>query len=93
MFCEQNTVKGEDPKELFKDPDVVTVEGDYYTQRVPHLVLEPDVGYAFYDEEGYLAIYSKSVGVYMTRDQIAEGLGLDAEKIRLVHAVQHQGYV
>jgi len=84
VFCEQNTVKGEDPKELFKDPDVVTVEGDYYTQRVPHLVLEPDVGYAFYDEEGYLAIYSKSVGVYMTRDQIAEGLGLDAEKIRLV---------
>ncbi|MCI1726155.1 MAG: molybdopterin-dependent oxidoreductase [Lachnospiraceae bacterium] len=84
IFCEQDTVKGADPKELFKDPDVVTVTGDYYTQRVPHLVLEPDVGYAYFDEDGLLTIHSKSVGIYMTRDQIAEGLGLDAEKIRIV---------
>ena len=84
VFCEQDTVKGKDPAELFKDPDVVTVEGDYYTQRVPHLVLEPDVGYAYYNENGLLTIHSKSVGIYMTRDQIAEGLGLAPEKICII---------
>ena len=84
VFCEQNTVKGEDPEALFEEPDIVTVEGDYYTQRVPHLVLEPDVGYAYYDEEGRLTIHSKSVGIYMTRDQIAEGLGLEPAQIRVI---------
>ncbi len=84
IYCEQDTIKGDDPKELFKSEDVVTVKADYYTQRVPHLVLEPDVGYAYYDENGLLTIHSKTVNVYLTRDQIAEGLGLEAEKIRIV---------
>lgn len=84
IYCEQDTVKGEEPRELFKNPDVVTVERDYYTQRVPHLVLEPDVGYAYYDEDGLLTIHSKTVNVFLTRDQIAEGLGLEAEQIRIV---------
>lgn len=50
----------------------------------PHLVLEPDVGYAYYDENGLLTIHTKSVNVYLHRDMICEGLGLPAEQIRLV---------
>ncbi|MDL2253488.1 molybdopterin-dependent oxidoreductase [Ruminococcaceae bacterium OttesenSCG-928-I18] len=84
MYSEQPSIKGEDPRELFKDPDVVVVEQDYYTQRVPHLILEPDVGYAYYDEDGLLTIHSKSVNIYLHRDMIAEGLGLKPEEMRLI---------
>lgn len=51
---------------------------------MPHLVLEPDVGYAYYDDNGLLTIHSKSVGIYMTRDQIADAIGLAPEKIRII---------
>ena len=83
VFCEQDTIKGEDPLPLLEKADVV-IDADYYTQRVPHLVLEPDVGYAYYDENGLLTIHTKSVNVYLHRDMICEGLGLPAEQIRLV---------
>ena len=84
IFYEQNIIKGEDPEETFKRPDVVTVEADYYTQRQPHLVLEPDVAYAYYDEEGRVTIHSKSVGVYMHRWMIMEGVGLEEDQIRII---------
>ncbi len=83
VFCEQPTIKGEDPVPLLEKADVV-IKADYYTQRQPHLVLEPDVGYAYYDENGLLTIHSKSVHIYLHRDMICEGLGLDKEQIRLI---------
>lgn len=83
IFFEQNIIKGEDPDPIFERADVV-IERDYYTQRQPHLVLEPDVGYAYYDEEGRVTIHSKSVGVYMHRLMIAEGIGLPEEQIRVI---------
>ena len=83
IFFEQNIIKGEDPEPIFAAADVV-IERDYYTQRQPHLVLEPDAGYAYYDEEGRVTIHSKSVGVYMHRLMIAEGIGLEEDQIRLI---------
>lgn len=83
VFFEQDIIKGEDPAPLFEKAKLV-LEREYYTQRQPHLVLEPDVGYAYYDEEGRLTIHTKSVGVYMHRLMIAAGLGLEEEQIRLI---------
>lgn len=83
IYFEQNIIKGEDPDPIFAKADVV-VEGEYYTQRQPHLVLEPDVGYAYYDEEGRVTIHSKSVGVYMHRAMIAGGIGLEEDQIRII---------
>ena len=30
------------------------VEDDYYLQRQPHLTIEPDVGFAYFDDDGRL---------------------------------------
>ncbi len=46
--------------------------------------MEPDVGYAYYDEEGRVTIHSKSVGVYMHRAMIAGGIGLEEDQIRII---------
>ncbi len=47
--------------------------------------IEPDVGFAYYDEEGRLTIHSKSIGIHLHHAMIAPpGLGVEPDKLRLV---------
>lgn len=55
-----------------------------FCSRQPHLALEPDVGLAYYDEEGRVTVHSKSIGVYLHHAMIVEGLGLKPEELRLI---------
>jgi aldehyde oxidoreductase len=83
VYFEQGVVKGEDTGPIMKSADVV-IEGSYYTQRQPHLTIEPDMGCAYYDDEGRLTIHSKSIALYLHAMMIADGLGIDASQIRMV---------
>ncbi len=76
--------KGEETKPIFEKPDVVWQEGNYYTQRQPHLPIEPDVGFAYMDEDGKLFVHSKSIGIHLHLYMIAPGLGVEPENIALV---------
>ena len=84
IYFEQGVVKGDDTKSIMEDPDVVTVEVDTYCSRQPHLVLEPDCGCAYYDEEGRLTIHSKSIALHLHHAMICPGLGIEPDKLRLV---------
>ena len=83
VFFEQPIVKGPDQADIFRTAEVV-LEREYYSQRQPHLALEPDVGYAYLDEGGRVTIHSKSVALYAHRLMIAAGLGLEEDQLRLV---------
>lgn len=83
VYFEQGVVKGEDTKPLMGSAAYV-VEDSFYTQRQPHLTIEPDMGFAYYDEEGRLTIHSKSIALYLHAMMIADGLGLQASQIRMV---------
>ncbi|MGC8494823.1 MAG: molybdopterin-dependent aldehyde oxidoreductase [Syntrophobacteraceae bacterium] len=83
VYFEQKIQKGEDTKPLM-DSAAFVVEDDFYLQRQPHLTIEPDVGFAYFDEEGRLTIHSKSIGIHLHRDMIAPGLGIESEKLRIV---------
>jgi aldehyde oxidoreductase len=83
IYFEQPIEKGADTAPLMKSAAHV-VEGEYYLQRQPHLTIEPDVGFAYYDEEGRLSIHSKSIGIHLHHAMIAPGLGIEADKLRLV---------
>ncbi len=83
IYYEQNRAKGEDTKPLMASAAHV-VEGDYYLQRQPHLTMEPDVGLAFFDDEGRLTIQSKSIGIHLHHAMICPGLGIEPEKLRIV---------
>ena len=50
--------KGDDPKSDLDKAEYV-VDDEFLSSRQPHMVLEPDCGYAYYDEEGKLTIASK----------------------------------
>ncbi len=83
MYCELKLIRGEDPEEKFKKADVV-LERDYYTQRQPHLPIEPDVGFSYVGENGEIVIQSKCITLYSNHFMICEGLGLEKDKLRMI---------
>ncbi len=83
VYFEQNIAKGEDTKPIFDKADVV-VEGDYYVGRQPHMPMEPDVGFAYLNENGKLVIQSKSIGLNLHLGMIAPGMGVEPENVIMV---------
>ena len=83
IYFEQPIVKGDDTKSIMETAPYVA-EDSYYTQRQPHLSIETDTGFAYFDKEGRLTIHSKSIGLYLHLLMIAPGIGLPPEKIRMV---------
>ncbi len=66
------------------DDAAVSVEGSFRSSREPHLSIEGDTIQAYYDEDDILTVHCKGMSVYFNRDDIAEVLGMDAEKIRVI---------
>ena len=83
IYFTQGVVKGPESKPLM-DSAAHVIEQSYYTQRQSHLTIEPDMGCAYYDDEGRLTIHSKSIALYLHAMMIADGLGIDAAKLRMV---------
>ncbi len=83
VYYEQQIAKGQDTQPLMESAAHV-VEGEFYLQRQPHLTIESDMGFAYYDEEERLTIHTKSIGLYLHHAMIAPGLGVEPDKLRLV---------
>ncbi|AOT71462.1 molybdopterin-dependent aldehyde oxidoreductase [Geosporobacter ferrireducens] len=83
VYFETQMVKGEDTKPLMESLPYV-IEDDFYVGRQPHLVLEPDVGFAYMDEEGKLIVHSKSIAMHFHHLMTAEGIGIDPDKYVIV---------
>ena len=75
--------KGDDPKPLI-DGAAYKVEDTFYSSRQPHLTLETDCGYGYYDEEGRVCLQTKSICVYRHQLMIARGIGVPPSGIRVI---------
>ena len=82
-FNKRMFTKGADPKEDLDNAPYV-VEDEFYSSRQPHMVLETDCGYAYYDEEGRVTLATKSICVYRHQMMIARGVGVAPSKIRVI---------
>lgn len=83
VYYETHVVKGKEVEPLF-DTLPYVVEDSFYTQRQPHLPLEPDVGFAYIEKDGKLVIHSKSIGIHLHALMVAEGIGISADKLAIV---------
>ncbi|MGE4298480.1 MAG: molybdopterin-dependent aldehyde oxidoreductase [Desulfovibrionaceae bacterium] len=83
VYFVQKIAKGPDTKPVF-DAAAVVVEDDFYVGRQPHMPIEPDVGFAYLDDDGTLFIHSKSIGLHLHAAMIAPGLGVEGDKLVLV---------
>ncbi len=62
----------------------VTIEGDYSTPIIEHAYLEPDAALSYYDDDGTLVVNVGTQGIHDEWQDIAEGLGLPREKVRVI---------
>lgn len=83
VYYEQKIAKGADTQPIMREA-AYKVKSDFYLQRQPHLTIESDIGFAYYDEEHRLTIHSKSIGLFLHHAMIAPGLGIEPEKLRLI---------
>ena len=83
IFCWTPLFKGEDVRDVMDEAPHV-VEGSFHTSREPHLPIEPDVVQAYWDADGCLAVQCKSQFPHGTQMQIAAGIGLPTEKVRII---------
>lgn len=83
VYFTTTIAKGEEVEPIFEKCDYV-VEDDFYVGRQPHLPIEPDVGFAYFNEEGKLNIHSKSVALHAHTAMISDGIGLPPEKIAII---------
>jgi aldehyde oxidoreductase len=83
VYFEQRIAKGDDTAPIFASAPVV-VEGDYYVGRQPHMPIEPDVGFAYLNDDGKLVIHSKSIGLHLHLYMIAPGLGVEPENMIMI---------
>ncbi len=82
-FNKRPFIKGEDPAPLLEKAPFV-VEEEFLSSRQPHLTIETDCGFGYYDEEGRVTIQSKSIMIYAHQMMIARGLGVPPSKIRVI---------
>lgn len=82
LFFEQPIIHG-DAEKGFSESEVA-IERTYTTQTVEHAYLENDSGVAFVHENGQLVILSPSQNIHAHRKTIAEALGLNVEKVRVI---------
>jgi aldehyde oxidoreductase len=83
VYYVQKIAKGDETGIIFDAADAV-VEDDFYVGRQPHMPIEPDVGFAYQDDDGKLVIHSKSIGLHLHAAMIAPGLGVDLENLVMV---------
>lgn len=83
LFLDHPIQKGEYAGDVIANSKY-SVKGSFYSTRQPHLPIEPETGQAYPLEDGSLTIKLKSHGLYLMRDVVAESLGMDPEKIRIV---------
>ncbi len=83
VYFTQKIIKGDDTGPVFDKAHAV-VEDDFYVGRQPHMPIEPDVGFAYTNDEGKLVIHSKSIAIFAHQFMIAEGLGVEPENLLLV---------
>ncbi len=83
VYFEIPIIKGEETATLMESA-AHTVEGEYYLQRQPHLTMEPDVGFAYFDDQERLTIHSKSIAIHLHLFMIAAGIGQSPKKLRIV---------
>jgi aldehyde oxidoreductase len=83
VYFEQRVAKGDDTAPIFASADHV-IEDDFYVGRQPHMPIEPDVGYAYINDDGKLVIHSKSIGLHLHLYMIAPGLGVEPENVIMI---------
>jgi aldehyde oxidoreductase len=83
IYLYQPVLKGADVRDIMDESHCV-VEGGFYSSREPHLSIEGDIVQAYRDENDNFVIHCKSQAVYFVKGELADAIGVPADKIRVI---------
>ncbi len=83
IYNTQKMYKGEETGPIFENAAHV-VEDDFYVGRQPHMPIEPDVGFAYMNDDSKLVIHSKSIAIHVHAMMITDGIGFPYDDIIVV---------
>ncbi|MDR0490143.1 MAG: molybdopterin-dependent oxidoreductase [Oscillospiraceae bacterium] len=83
FYMELPLYKGEDTSDIFDDSPFVA-EGSFYSQREPHLPIEPDVVQGYYEPDGTLTLQCKAQSLHDSRAEVSAATGVPEDKLRLI---------
>jgi selenium-dependent xanthine dehydrogenase len=86
----EHLVRGNAEDKIKQSKYVVT--NTYYTPFTEHAFLEPESSIAMPDDEGGIIIYCADQGIYQTRKECAEALGLEQDKVRVISKIVGGGF-
>lgn len=89
LLADEHLVRGNADEKIKHSKYVVTTH--YSTPFTDHAFLEPETAVALPDNDGVL-IYSGDQGIYQTRKECSEALGLPEEKVRVVAKMVGGGF-
>jgi len=84
VFYTMKNVKGQDTLPVMAEAPYVAEE-EFYTQRQPHMPIEPDVGLAYMKDDGTVVIYSKSTALHRHHAMIHGWIGVPQELLVLAN--------
>ncbi|MGE4509131.1 MAG: molybdopterin-dependent aldehyde oxidoreductase, partial [Eubacteriaceae bacterium] len=83
FYMEHPLYKGQETEEIFDEATHV-VEGSFYSQRQPHLSIEPDVVQGYYESDDMLVIQCKAHALHDSRFEVATATGQPEDNLRFI---------
>ncbi|NLD81733.1 MAG: molybdopterin-dependent oxidoreductase, partial [Smithella sp.] len=83
LFLQMPLYHGEDTRNVFSKA-AYKAEFSVSTPHQSHLPIEPDTGNAYVGEDGTVTVMIKTHSIYYQKAAIAEGIGVPADKIRVI---------
>lgn len=81
---EKYRIRKGDVKKAFQEADLI-VESEYHTPVQEHAYLQPEAGFAFYDEQDRITVAAGGQWAHEEQEQIAHSLGLELEQVRVIY--------
>ncbi|MEE8357592.1 MAG: xanthine dehydrogenase family protein molybdopterin-binding subunit [Anaerolineales bacterium] len=81
---ESYRIRKGDVNKAFQEADLV-IESEYYTPVQEHAYLQPEAGFAYYDDQDRITIAAGGQWAHEEQKEIAHSLGVELDQIRVIH--------
>ncbi len=87
----RRVTKRGNPEAAFREAEII-IESTYTTPQIEHNYLELDSGLGYMDSDGVLTIYASTQNPHYDRKDVADLLGLEEHRVRIIQAATGGGF-
>jgi len=81
---ESYRIRKGDVKKAFQEADLI-IESEYYTPVQEHAYLQPEAGFAYYDDQDRITVAAGGQWAHEEQEEIAHSLGVELDQVRVIH--------